>query len=456
MSLRTKVAIIVLSIFIVYGVADSGVQRFIILPSFLSLEHEEAIKNSNRAVQAIQREIYYLDALNHDWSAWDDTYEFTNTRSKEYIEENVPLTAFTDNNLNLIYYYNTDGKVIWGEIHDLEKEELIHLSDFPKESLPKTHPLLSFKTSKRPLSEVTVKGVFMTEKGPMLIASRPILTNNNEGPIRGALIMGRFFNDNIVKTLIEQTKVDFKVLPIQADSLPAAMSDIPNRLTEKMPYSIKKSGDGYLDTYTAFPDIKGNKAFIVKSSLPRKIAAKGYSTIRFAIYSILAAGLIVLTVMLLLLQRTIVNPLTKLTKHTLSVGETGDLSARISIQRQDEIGILSNELNKMLKQLEKRSLELEAVNISLKDEITERKRIEKELQTTITDLKKASTEIKTLRGILPLCSFCKKIRDDKGYWEKVDVYIHKHSQADISHGICPECMKKHYPEEYQSVLDEDE
>ena len=56
------------------------------------------------------------------------------------------------------------------------------------------------------------------------------------------------------------------------------------------------------------------------------------------------------------------------------------------------------------------------------------------------------TEIKTLRGILPLCSFCKKIRDDKGYWEQVDVYIHKYSQADISHSVCPECAKEHYPD----------
>jgi len=61
-------------------------------------------------------------------------------------------------------------------------------------------------------------------------------------------------------------------------------------------------------------------------------------------------------------------------------------------------------------------------------------------------LKQQSSEIKELRSILPLCSFCKKIRDDKGYWEQVDVYIHKYSQADISHSICPECAKEHYPD----------
>jgi len=79
-------------------------------------------------------------------------------------------------------------------------------------------------------------------------------------------------------------------------------------------------------------------------------------------------------------------------------------------------------------------------------DISKRRKAEDEKERLIAKLKKALDEIKTLQGILPLCSFCKKIRDDKGYWEQVDVYIHKHLQADISHSICPECMQKHYPE----------
>jgi len=72
---------------------------------------------------------------------------------------------------------------------------------------------------------------------------------------------------------------------------------------------------------------------------------------------------------------------------------------------------------------------------------------EKALLKEKNNLQKALDEIKTLHGILPLCSFCKKIRNDKGYWEQVDIYIHKHTQADISHSICPDCLKKNYPEE---------
>jgi PAS domain S-box-containing protein len=85
-------------------------------------------------------------------------------------------------------------------------------------------------------------------------------------------------------------------------------------------------------------------------------------------------------------------------------------------------------------------------------DITKKKQAANERETLIKELRKALAEINTLRGILPLCSFCKKIRDDEGYWEKVDIYISKHSQADISHSICPECMKKYYPDEHKEIF----
>jgi len=79
-------------------------------------------------------------------------------------------------------------------------------------------------------------------------------------------------------------------------------------------------------------------------------------------------------------------------------------------------------------------------------DVTRQKRAEEDREKLIKELKNALDEIKTLRGILPLCSFCKKIRNERGYWESVDVYIQKHSEADISHSVCPDCAKKHYPD----------
>lgn len=75
-------------------------------------------------------------------------------------------------------------------------------------------------------------------------------------------------------------------------------------------------------------------------------------------------------------------------------------------------------------------------------EITERKTAEIERDKLIEELQTALSEIKTLRGILPICSYCKNIRNDEGYYEQIEGYIHKHSGVDFSHTICPECYKK--------------
>jgi PAS domain S-box-containing protein len=79
-------------------------------------------------------------------------------------------------------------------------------------------------------------------------------------------------------------------------------------------------------------------------------------------------------------------------------------------------------------------------------DITERKRADAEREKLIQELQDALVDIKTLSGLVPICSTCKKIRDDKGFWTQVESFIQEHSQARFSHGICPDCMKKLYPE----------
>lgn len=82
-------------------------------------------------------------------------------------------------------------------------------------------------------------------------------------------------------------------------------------------------------------------------------------------------------------------------------------------------------------------------------DISERKKLERENQALITELKEVISKVKTLSGFLPICSNCKGIRDDKGYWNKIEEYIQKHSDADFTHSICPQCAEKLYPGFYQ-------
>lgn len=92
--------------------------------------------------------------------------------------------------------------------------------------------------------------------------------------------------------------------------------------------------------------------------------------------------------------------------------------------------------------------------IGLATVATERKRAEANREKLVLELRGALSRIKTLKGLLPICSVCKKIRDDKGYWNHIESYIRIHSEADFTHGICPSCEQTLYAEERGKVSEE--
>ncbi len=96
--------------------------------------------------------------------------------------------------------------------------------------------------------------------------------------------------------------------------------------------------------------------------------------------------------------------------------------------------------------VQERTEELIQVNRDLRNEIDERRKIEQEKEKLIFELQEAIERIKTLSGIVPICMYCKQIRDDKGYWNNLEKFISEHSEAQFSHSICPKCFREKYPE----------
>lgn len=119
-------------------------------------------------------------------------------------------------------------------------------------------------------------------------------------------------------------------------------------------------------------------------------------------------------------SRTITRPLLRLTSAADAFGR-GEMDHQVSVTSDDEIGELAGVFNEM---------------------VAKRKQAEVEKEQMIEELRQALSEVKTLRGFLPICAWCKKIRNDSGYWQQMEIYISEHSGAEFSHGICPECAKK--------------
>jgi len=180
---------------------------------------------------------------------------------------------------------------------------------------------------------------------------------------------------------------------------------------------------------------------------------------------------VTITIFLFIFLRLLVSePLRKLDIQASALGK-GDWDSPITLSSRDEIGRLAATLDTMRQELDKsskliieqnkelykhtekleelvkeRTDELLSTNKELKQEIIERTKAEVEREKVINKLQLALAEIKTLQGIVPICSFCKKIRDDKGFWNQVESYVAEHTDARFSHTCCIDCAKKHYPE----------
>jgi len=129
------------------------------------------------------------------------------------------------------------------------------------------------------------------------------------------------------------------------------------------------------------------------------------------------------------LSRALTMPLTMLAGAAEAYGR-GESNHRVTIDSKDEVGDLAGIFTVM---------------------VDRRRKVEDEREKLIHELQAALTKIKTLSGLLPICASCKKIRDDTGYWSQIENYISAHSDASFSHGICPDCAQKLYPEQWQKI-----
>lgn len=91
--------------------------------------------------------------------------------------------------------------------------------------------------------------------------------------------------------------------------------------------------------------------------------------------------------------------------------------------------------------------------VEVSRDISERRRVLRERESLIAELRATLSKVRTLSGLLPICASCKKVRDDRGYWHQVEAYVRDHTDADFSHGICPECTRRLYPQYADKVLD---
>jgi CheY-like chemotaxis protein len=133
---------------------------------------------------------------------------------------------------------------------------------------------------------------------------------------------------------------------------------------------------------------------------------------------------------------------------TLKQGDTAFIMKDYSVALVKKLEEKNSELKDALDKLQTAHGRIIELNSGLERRVKERTA---ELEASNRALAQVLSEVKQLNALLPICSYCKKIRDDKDYWQSVEGYISNHTDTQFSHGICPGCMDKHFPEDFQKV-----
>jgi methyl-accepting chemotaxis protein len=190
-----------------------------------------------------------------------------------------------------------------------------------------------------------------------------------------------------------------------------------------------------------------------KSNSAGEVLAASIIRRREILLIVITCGMMAAIVIALLGIRQI---LTTNVSRLVSVTEmfsAGNLRVRTGFKGKDEFSEVGRAFDQMANKIERTSTALKKsgerltrINEQLRREIAEREQAEEERNQLIAGLTDALAQIRTLTGLLPICSSCKKVRNGEGNWEQIEAYIREHSEADFSHSICPECAKKLYPD----------
>ncbi len=347
MTLRNKILHIITVTLVALTLILWGISHMVMHAGFSRMEHQDAHRNATRVVNALQREIMAVDNKAHDWASWDDTYRFIMDRNREYLESNLVSDGFLTLDINIMLYLDASGAVVFSRGYDLETGRELTVPDRLLRLAARGDRFVRHREA-----ESTVAGIVPLPEGLLMVASRPVLTTNGTGPIRGTLIFGRFVDGKEVARLAEITRLDVQIRywsdPAPPEDFRAAVSALAD---SSAAFTLPLSSDT-IAGYARIDDIYGNPCLILRSAMPREIREQERHSMWVLVVVLFTTGLGFTTVMLFFLERYVLSRLTRMSGEFRGIGARGDFSGRISPDGNDELDAVAAAGNRMLEALE--------------------------------------------------------------------------------------------------------
>jgi PAS domain S-box-containing protein len=319
----------------------------ILLSGFDELESQVVRQNVERVKDAINESLVNLTVACGDYAQWDDTCVYVENQNEEYVSSNLVATTFVQQKLNFLIIVNASGKVLfkkgmdWRNVHEVPvPDEFINM-------IVPGNPLITFANTTGKLA-----GMISLPQGIMLLASHPILTSDAQGPIRGAVIFGRYLDEKEAERIGKITHMALVAVPMNAPNLPEEFQSMETRLTQPEKIEVVPMGEKNIAGYTIVNDIFNNPCLMFKVEAPRSVYAQGLISQRYMVCSLIVIAILFCTSSVLLLEKIVLHRLSRLSNGICSIGDKADFSARVPMEGNDELKKVALAVNEMLDALE--------------------------------------------------------------------------------------------------------
>ncbi len=344
MKIRSKTLSVIAFALLATALANFFVLKMLVFPTFLALEQQAAARDLQRVIEAINSETEDVDKTLWDYSSWDDSYKYARGGYKTYPDGNLAIETLRNLRLDVVEVYDARRTKLFAVVYD-RRQDKIRRAPWTLANLDKDDPILG-----RVEAGQNVAGLISTPDGPAMFAARPIVKTNGEGPPAGTFLFGRFLDDELIALIKDKIKVDFTLTPVSELTGPAA--DAYRQLLDTgKPVVTEEADNDRLIAYALLRDVRDQPILLATANARRDISQIGRRVLLASVGGVALTAILVMAVLAGLLQWVLVGPLVKLTQHVVEIGADAALGRRIGLKRQDEIGILGREFDRMLASL---------------------------------------------------------------------------------------------------------
>ena len=344
MKIRPKVVTLLSAVFVTLVLVEIGVGKALLLPRFQAIEASDAQTAMTRIEHSVQESLGALQISATDWGNWADTYRYMQDRNTAYISENLNMSAMKQLHLTALAFFDTDGKLVWSHAFDPDSAALLELDLFARATLPADFPWRSALVNGH-----ARRGMIATGHGVLLAAAAPILDGYGNGPSRGLILMGRLLTSGEITAIGARAQTNVAVTAIRDPG--GHFAGIPSMDDARgATDGTAATNDSTLVSRT-FKDIYGRPIMTLRVDVPRDISASARTTLASAMAFTVGGAVAVLLLMLIMLDRMVLAPLGRVTRHAIALSTDDDLTPRLNLNRTDEIGALAREFDSMVAQL---------------------------------------------------------------------------------------------------------